>query len=699
MVQYTYNNRIIMIRTFTHRIIPAAVLRGAMPPIQTSVPRIQHAAGRAFAFHAEHTHEQNWRMPPLRLLPFTNDDDDDEPNNQNMHEPSAMEVPDDNPINTQSPQPSPQKEEMLNIGRFDGSMRRSNSRFWSRMASTSPGPKNLLPGRNSTRLLSWSELPEPPRQQKRNPREPSTMEVLDDEVEQTLTDCREPRTDQQPSQANSDSKATSFDNGSKTLTPEDQPVVVLPNSDTKPNAHSEKVDALPNPVASSSTSSIVSTVTPSSKYKTYSSKISWGGYSYTVRESLPDSTTAAQWDTIVESYKAILETRTQYAGVSRLNLKLDQTSKQMEIDIPEKSIKITVKDSEDYAVNGLLHFRIDGKLEEFKATLTLRNSSPRSIQDQVNDASLTPRNVERVPASIDVHTIIRGIPNQGNTCFIASVCQSWFIYQTDALKRKLEQTNDENKKADIRALLDWIESYKASEQVSVDPILSLLKRDKPSWFSLSSDRMSLTQQDACEFMRWLNEFMIHEKVKSYLEPDKSKFQLAEGETLIDQDSQHNDASFDIQLTFSTKNHSFLSMIQEAFHPENLLITAVIQMPDNNFKEREVPAKKLFDKVPQELNFHIQRKTQVEVSDINEILEFGDVAGNQTKKYKLESFVVHSGPSEDRGHYVAYVRKIDPKTGKDLFFLANDNAITPITLDDFLKAAKKAYLIRYKRIEI
>lgn len=680
MVQYTYNNRIIMIRTFTHRIIPAAVLRGAIPPIQTNVPRIQHAAGRAFAFHTEHTHEQNWRMPPLRPLPFTNDDDDDESNNQNMHAPSAMEVPDDNLTNTQSPP----------------SMRRSDSKFWSRIASTSLGPKNLLP-EWKTPKLGWKptehpdlvtqppmRYPESPRQhQWLNPRGPSTMEVIEDDVVQTPTNCREPG----PLQPRGIERVGAAPQQPQSPSLRD----VLPQATPAPQA---------SPQALMSTAPVVSPKNPSSKYKTYSSKISWGGYSYTVRESLPDSTTAAEWDTIVESYKAILETRTQYAGVSRLNLKLDQTSKQMEIDIPEKSIKITVKDSEDYAVNGLLHFRIDGKLEEFKATLTLRNSSPRSIQDEANAASITPRNLERVPASIDVHTIIRGIPNQGNTCFIASICQSWLIYQTDALKRKLEKTNDENKKADIRVLLDWIESYKTCEQVSVEPILSLLKTNKPSWFSHTSNQMSLTQQDAHDFMSWLNEFMIHEGVKTYLDPDSSKIKLAKGETFVDVDSQHNDASSDIQLTLSTSDKSFLSMIREAFRPNDLLTCAIIQMPNDVLNEREVPAKKLFNNAPQELNFHIQRTTQAEVSGINEILEFGEnVAGGQSKRYKLESFVVHSGPSMDRGHYVAYVRKIDPKTGKDHFFLTNDGAITPITLDGFLKAAKKAYLIRYKRIEI
>lgn len=439
----------------------------------------------------------------------------------------------------------------------------------------------------------------------------------------------------------------------------------------------------------------VSLVKISSNYKTYSKIISWNGHSYTLRERLPDSTTPEEWDTIVDSYEAILKTQNQYAGVASLTLKLNQATEQMEIDIPARSEKITVKNTEHPAVNGLLNFYKNHDLESFKASLT-QNSTPRDIQDETNAASKTPRNIDLIPATTDVHTIIRGIPNLGNTCFIASVCQSWLIYQEDALKKKLSQHPEENETKVISELLKWIENYKRNSQVSIYPILNLLKQNKSQWFN----SQKLIQQDAHEFMKWLSQFMVHEEIKNETTYEMDVSSLKNEQSLIPQDSPPSSSSSHISLSLTSDKTTLESLVHQYFNPklDNIQLSATIASTSNEITTKNLPVKSQKDRfvtAPQELNFQIKRFTQD--SKLNNEVDMKEILELDGKKYKLDSIVIHQGKSKDSGHYVAYVRKKDPRTGEDHFELANDGTISQVSMEAVLSAAKQAYLIRYTRI--
>lgn len=82
---------------------------------------------------------------------------------------------------------------------------------------------------------------------------------------------------------------------------------------------------------------------PSSTFKIYSKIISWGEHSYTLEESLPDSTTQETWDKIANKYIAILNEQNRVkAGVNRLTLSLDRDSKTIKITIPSERVPISL---------------------------------------------------------------------------------------------------------------------------------------------------------------------------------------------------------------------------------------------------------------------------------------------------------------------------------------------------------------------
>jgi hypothetical protein len=76
---------------------------------------------------------------------------------------------------------------------------------------------------------------------------------------------------------------------------------------------------------------------PSSTFKTFSKIIQWGRHSYTLRDSLPDSTTEAQWNEIAKKYLAVLNDIPELAGVNHLTLSLDKKSETMKVIIPSEN--------------------------------------------------------------------------------------------------------------------------------------------------------------------------------------------------------------------------------------------------------------------------------------------------------------------------------------------------------------------------
>lgn len=64
--------------------------------------------------------------------------------------------------------------------------------------------------------------------------------------------------------------------------------------------------------------------------------------------------------------------------------------------------------------------------------------------------------------------------------------------------------------------------------------------------------------------------------------------------------------------------------------------------------------------------------------------------NQAANYELSAFVYHVGTSARSGHYTAYIKV---KTeDQDQWYLCNDNDVSPVTKEQALDAAKRAYIL-------
>lgn len=428
----------------------------------------------------------------------------------------------------------------------------------------------------------------------------------------------------------------------------------------------------------------------SNKLKTFRSTLQWGTYTYTVTQNLPDSTTDDEWNKIVENYTKILENHKDRAGVPTLSLNFDKDKKTMKLNIPNPSGTPTIIDAKgETSIGYLIDFYTIRNIGVFATTST------EGEKDKKTSKSLS---------GIDTHTL--PLENKGNTCFIASVCQGWLIFQKNALQAKLNHLNTPLRiNTDIGILITWIEAYE-NGKADLTPLLVFIKQKKPEWYNETTG--TFKQQDAHEFIDLLNEFMIHEPIFTHSEYTyESALTVVEDPKSLDRAASHF-------LSLGVEKKPIDELVKQFFNPmtKDLNRKVVVEKDRSTLEEVTLKIKSKQDRftaAPQELNIQFKRfdssgkKLDTEIEEIQEILELsGDYfVDGKPRKYQLDSVIEHLGDKQTSGHYIAYVRKVNPKKENEFYFVkANDGEITnPIPKDEFLKAAKRGYLLRYTQVPI
>lgn len=345
--------------------------------------------------------------------------------------------------------------------------------------------------------------------------------------------------------------------------------------------------------------------------------------------------------------------------------------------------------------------------------------------------------------------LFRGIPNKGNTCYLASVIQGWAVFQTAAFERKLANpsTTDSDKHI-ILSILKWIKKYDTTDQSKIDiqPILDLITQN-PN-FRIGR------QEDASECIAWLQNFTEGSSpIVLHTTETLASDALLSGETLLPENrtcdpypgrmvlelSTHATLPemtwFDTAMTLLKLAKNFfhpkteaqmpqvksgptlLEMIKNLYSPatveEGTEVTRLVQSAEGSVTLRKLKLSSRQERLsaaPEELTLEIKRfrydrKTHIthrlgdEISQVPETFQLPAECLNSDQKafYKLRSVIHHLGDSPDSGHYVAYVRKIDPQTQQSYFIEANDSAITPIDQATMLKMAAQGYILIYDKL--
>ncbi len=418
----------------------------------------------------------------------------------------------------------------------------------------------------------------------------------------------------------------------------------------------------------------------------------WKGVKYFVEQDLPQTTTQTEWEEIVKAYEQILNESLSNTdaecqpGADRIELSFHAENKKMDILFSsKKTIAVEVKQE------------IADILQKHQSTSVIQNKN------------------------LGIYGKIISIPNKGNTCFIASTIQAWLIYQQKGLKKKLSNAKPEEKEV-IEALLSFIEKYKKQETIDIrifletvmvhykggNAQLSQFAKEMIEWkkSASTSSYPALPQVDTEEFMRWLSSFIQPEEITRL---HKEDLLLAEGETLQEPKTT-NDPYEGRRDLIPLKGQTLSHLIDLSFQDdleEDISIERLIRNKDQNLEEKKVPLKSRTEQLsqaPQEFILSLKRfdRNNERIGDpirqVNEFLEMPEkhFADGKSAKYRLRSIICHKGTKTNSGHYVAYVRKINPQ-GLSQFYLADDGRISPEKTEDVLKAAETAYQIIYDKI--
>ncbi|HSX14237.1 MAG TPA: ubiquitin carboxyl-terminal hydrolase family protein [Chlamydiales bacterium] len=302
-----------------------------------------------------------------------------------------------------------------------------------------------------------------------------------------------------------------------------------------------------------------------------------------------------------------------------------------------------------------------------------------------------------------------GIPNLGNTCYIASVIQASMLFQKSALQEKLI-TADANERKTIQAILDWIHEYENTKgAINLHSILRILQQN---------GMYNGTQQDAAELITWLGNFQPNSSV--YFQQIFKTVPLVEGEFIIEDEGNRSqlvrEIPLEVECSHGTKQikpgQTLLSLLKKFFseidvQDQHAYRDCLVQDNQGNLSERRIPViskKEILSSAPKELTLQIKKfsknhntgvlhRLEGALEDVPEIFVMPQeyCANGETATYQLRSVISHLGSNLDGGHYVAYVRK------GNSYFYANDRRIEKIDREGMLEGARNGYILIYDKI--
>jgi ubiquitin C-terminal hydrolase len=264
----------------------------------------------------------------------------------------------------------------------------------------------------------------------------------------------------------------------------------------------------------------------------------------------------------------------------------------------------------------------------------------------------------------------RGIPNQGNTCFAASLVQ--MIANSPQLKKgfrdmyqELIRTGNSNKKEaeSIGKIVEVLGQYERKEGIQIGSLHSI--------FGENND-----QQDATELLNKVIPDNIPESIGIKIpEFSPSRKEYVEGPL-----------KFPMLIVKAPPSGGRTHLLKALFFTQMQQYGDTESKHSGDFREGETHSINRLIKAPEIFIFSLVGKREIEIPLI---FEFPNYLLDNSPEYTLQSFLVHLGNGEE-GHYIAYVMK-DNK-----FYRLNDGRVESISQKQYLEAAQKAYLVNYSR---
>lgn len=353
-------------------------------------------------------------------------------------------------------------------------------------------------------------------------------------------------------------------------------------------------------------------------------------------------------------------------------------------------------------------------------------------------------------APISYPQVLTGIPNLGNTCFLASLFQAWILPHEQGFREQRERETNLQRRIVLDGIVQAIESYKeAASQRNQFNILGFLcnvvVKNCPAYHAAKQQLEAgkpfrLEQEDVSVIQLWLADFLpfcsIQQRQMCELElpsgcrlagPNEVSRQPFTGDLSLSVGYQCKQQPYRVTLkdgtsyTYSVTQYcvkqeeNLKGMLQSVFidtdQKGTVEVDRAVIMPDGNQNVRKC---KVLSRVcslsrpPEELMLTIQRfdliynekgkeqriRIQGEVKglDLSMQIPGAYLGADAATTYDLVSCIVHEGAeTADHGHYVAYV-----VSAKGEFLRLDDGAVTPQNIDQMQTAVRSAYKLFYVR---
>ncbi len=304
-----------------------------------------------------------------------------------------------------------------------------------------------------------------------------------------------------------------------------------------------------------------------------------------------------------------------------------------------------------------------------------------------------------------------GIPNEGNTCFIAAALQAE-VFTDPVIEKALWNAWKEGRP--IAEFGKLVHAYRTmqdgvpSDGIHVGELRNALERVSHNVSFLGgqhdSNEVMTHVIDALhdDILRVDPNYFCHQTVtKTWVVPAGLK--LAPGESLVRR-SQENENHGELEVPFQP-GINLPQMVglclegrDQLDEDSGLKIRIAGREP---YVARECTYSTKWDRRPSQLSIELKRyrydpKTQTRMKIKDKVavpmqMRLGArFFGDQTKcqDYELGSFIQHDGESPETGHYIAYA-KINGR-----YWRMSDSDCTEVTLEQFQEEAQSAYRFRY-----